>query len=109
MVFKLPESYYARQREEYEKKYIKIGETMIHVSELDDRSVTSEDRSKMEMNSYAQNDLPPKLTTEALIETTKYYKSQCSTPRICSTYNESIIHKLVPELIKRLEEKEEVF
>ena len=106
MAFKLPESYYKRQKELYELKYITIEDQSIHITELEDRSVTSEMKSKMRMNSYAQDDLLPKLTDEALIETAKYFLSQCSEPRYpCTTYNESIIHKILPEMIKRLEEK----
>jgi len=106
MAFKLPESYYKRQKELYELKYITIEDQSIHITELEDRSVTSEMKSKMRMNSYAQDDLLPKLTDEALIDTAKYFMSQCSEPRYpCTTYNESIIHKILPEMIKMLEEK----
>ncbi|AZV43607.1 hypothetical protein BAOM_2998 [Peribacillus asahii] len=106
MGFKLPASFYEKQKELYEKKYISIGEKEIHVSELEDRSVTPEMRATMRMNSYAQDDLPPKLTDETLINTVKHYLSHCSKPSFpCSTYDEAIIHKYVPELIKRLGEK----
>ena len=105
MAFKLPESYLKRKQEEYKLKYITIGNKEIHVSELEDRSVTSEMKAKMRMNSYAQEDFPPKLTDEALVETAKYYISQCQAPRFpCATYDESLIHKILPEMIKRLEE-----
>jgi len=61
---------------------------------------------EMRINSYAQDDLPPKLTDEALINTAKYFMSQCSRPKFpCTTYDESLIHKILPELIKRLEER----
>lgn len=107
MGFKLPDSFYEKQQEIYDKKYITYQDKEIHVSELEDKSVTMEMKNRMRMNSYAQDDLPPKLTDEALIETTKYYVSNCHTPRFpCATYNESIIHKLVPELLKRLEENQ---
>lgn len=107
MGFKLPDSFYERQQEIYDKKYITFSDgTKIHVSELENKSITSEMKSEMKMNSYAQDDLYPKLTDEALIETTKYFMSQCSRPRFpCATYNESLIHKILPEIIKRLEEK----
>lgn len=106
MAFKLPDEYYKRKQEIYDLKYITIGDQRIHISELEDKSVTPELKSKMRMNSYAQDDLPPKLTDEVLIETAKYFMSQCSEPKYpCSTYNESIIHKILPEMIKRLEEK----
>jgi hypothetical protein len=104
-MFKLPDSYYEKQKEIYDKKYIYFDDGEIHVSKLKDRSVTIEMKKEMRMNSYAQDDLPPKLTTEALIDTTKHYLSHCSKPRFpCVTYDEGLIHKLLPELIKRLEE-----
>ena len=106
MKFRLPESYYKKLQEIYELKYITIGDQRIHITELEDKSVTPEVKSNMRMNSYAQDDLPPKLTDEALIDTAKYFLSQCSEPKYpCTTYNESIIHKILPEMIKRLEEK----
>ena len=107
MPFRLPESFYEKQKEIYELKYILLdnGEK-IHVSSLEDRSVTPEVKATMRMNSYAQDDLPPKLTNEALIETAKAYQANCSRAKYpCSTYNEAVIHILLPELLKRLEEK----
>jgi hypothetical protein len=104
-MFKLPEGWDERQKEIYGLKYITYGNKEVHISELKDRSVTIEMKKEMRMNSYAQDDLPPKLTTEALIDTTKHYLSHCSKPRFpCVTYDEGLIHKLLPELIKRLEE-----
>jgi hypothetical protein len=106
-MFKLPEEFYEHQKEIYNKKYITYNTQEIHVSELSDRSVTTEMKKEMRMNSYAQDDLPSKLTTEALIDTSKYYLSHCTKPRFpCVTYDEGLIHKLLPELIKRLEESE---
>jgi hypothetical protein len=106
MGFKLPDEHYERQRELHELKYINFKGKQIHVSKLQDKSVTTEMKDQMKMNSYAQDDLPPKLTNEALIETVKHYKDNCSRPLHfpCSTYDESIIHVLVPEMVKRLEE-----
>lgn len=110
MSFKLPDSFYEKQREIYEKKYILLdsGE-QIHVSSLEDKSVTPEIKATMRMNSYAQDDLPPKLTNEALIETAKQYQSNCSRAKYpCSTYDEALIHILLPELLKRLEELSDI-
>lgn len=108
MGFKLPDSYYEKQKEIHNKKYIDYEGKEIHVSELDERSVTLEMKNKMRMNSYAQDDLFPKLTDAALTETAKHYLNNCSQPRFpCATYDEAIIHKIVPELIKRLEDKKE--
>ena len=107
MKFKLSEEYLKRKQEEYELKYITFKGKEIHITELEDKSVTSEMKKEMRMNSYAQDDLPPKLTDEALIDTTKYFMSQCSRPRKfpCTTYDESVIHMILPEMIKRLEER----
>ena len=105
MAFKLPDEWITRKEEIYNLKYISMDNQEIHVSQLKDKSVTPEMHSKMRMNSYAQEDLPPKLTDETLIEKTKYYLSQCSRKNIpCSTYDEAVIHNLMPEFIKRLEE-----
>lgn len=105
MGFRIPKEFAEKQKEIHDLKYITYGDKQIHVSELADRSVTSEMKNQMTMNSYAQDDLPPKLTNEALLGTTKYYLSNCSKPRFpCSTYDEAVIHILVPELVKRLEE-----
>jgi len=106
MAFKLPESYYEKKQEEYELKYITIGDKEIHITELEDKSATSEMKKEMRMNSYAQDDLYSKLTDEALIDITKYFMSQCLRVKFpCATYDESLIHKILPEIIKRLEER----
>ncbi|MCY7866045.1 hypothetical protein P8918_12510 [Bacillus spizizenii] len=106
MGFRFKETLEEKREEEYELKYIDYDGENVHITEFKNRSVTSEMKSNMRMNSYAQDDLPPKLTTEALIETAKLYQSQCSRPRLpCSTYDESLIHRILPELIKRLEER----
>ncbi|MBD1379078.1 hypothetical protein [Metabacillus arenae] len=105
MGFKLPEKYRQKQQEIYDLKYVIFGEKEIHISELEDKTVTPEMQSQMRMNSYAQEDLPPKLTDEALLKMTKRFLGQCSQPRFpCTTYNEALIHTIVPELVKRLEE-----
>lgn len=104
MTFKIPEKYKQLQKDLYAKKYIIIGDTEIHVSHLKDRSVNVEKKQKMRMNSYAQDDLYPKLDNEALIYTARHFIANCSTPRFpCATYDESLIHMILPELIKRLE------
>lgn len=105
MGFKLPDEWIEKQQRIHEMKYIDYNGNQIHVSELEDRSVTPEMKMEMRMNSYAQDDLPPKLTNATLIETAKHYISNCSTPRFpCITYDEALIHKILPEMIKRLEE-----
>lgn len=106
MTFKLPDSYYEKQREIYDKKYIKFNEEEIHITDFEDRSITPEMQDQMWMNSYARDDLPPKLTDEALIKTVEYYLTNTAQRNFpCITYEETIIHRLVPELIQRLKEK----
>lgn len=105
MKFKLPESFVQKQKEIFEKKYIDINGEKVHVSELKDRSVTSDMKESMRMNSYANDDMPPKLTNEAIIKTAEHYLENCSQPRYpCVTYEEALIHRIMPELIKRLKE-----
>lgn len=109
MTFKYPDSFYKKQKELFDKKYIEMEHQRIHVTELKDRSVTPEIHKTMRMNSYAREDLPPKLTDEALIQNAEHYLSNCTRTRIpCSTYDEAIIHTIMPELIRRLKEKSEV-
>ncbi|NRG43266.1 hypothetical protein HRF87_00635 [Bacillus sp. CRN 9] len=105
MGFKLPDSFYEKKREIHEKKYIVFKGENIHVSDFEDRSITVEMKKQMRMNSYAQDDLPPKLDNNALIETAEYYITNCPRPTFpCTTYDEALIHKILPELIKRLKE-----
>jgi hypothetical protein len=107
-MFKLPDEWVKRQQEIYNLKYITYQGKKIHVSEFEDRSITPEMRNHMKMNSYANDDLPPKLNNAALVEKAKQYLGECTQTRIpCSTYDEALIHNIVPELIKRLEESEE--
>ncbi|WJV20780.1 hypothetical protein QU593_10220 [Rossellomorea marisflavi] len=103
---KLPKEYYDLVQATEELKYIDYDGKRIHVSDLKDRSVTTHMKNKMRMNSYAQSDMPPKLTDKALIETVTHYRKNCettsSTPYV--TYNDNLIHVLVPELVKRMNE-----
>lgn len=106
MGFKLPDSYYEQQKEIYDKKYVIYNDQEIHITEFEDKSITLEMQQQMMMNSYARDDLPPKLTNEALIESAKHYLNNCEKPRLpCVTYDEALIHRILPELIKRLEDK----
>lgn len=107
MPFKLSEKWEEKRRERELLKFVTYGEEEIHVSEFPDRTITPAMMENMYMNSYARDDIFPKLTTETLLVDAKRYLSHCPTPRMpCSTYNEALIHKIVPELIKRLEEAE---
>lgn len=101
-----PDSFHEKQKELHDLKYVSFNRERIHVSELEGKSITPSMRREMRMNSYAQDDLPPKLTDEALIEMAEYHLSQCSKPSFpCTTYEESLVHKILPELIERLKER----
>lgn len=105
MGFRIPDSE-EKQLEKHNKRYFEHNETKVHISDFQDKTITVEMKENMRMNSYVLDDLPPKLTDEALIEMANQYHSHCSIPRFpCGTYNEALIHKILPELIKRLEEK----
>ena len=108
MAFSFSDTFKKEQERRHNLKYITIGDKQVHVSKLKDRSVTPEQYKEMRMNSYAQDDLPGKLTDAALIEKAKYFLKNCTPQRSfpCTTYDESVIHKILPELIKRLEEKQ---
>lgn len=107
MAFKLPEEWLIKQQEEYEKQYVIHKDKEIHVSEFEDKSITPQQLSEMRMNSYAREKLHPKLNTDALINTARSYLSQCSRSRYpASTYDEALVHLIVPELISRVEELE---
>ena len=106
--FKLPDEYYKRQQEIYKKQYVTLEDgTEKHVTEFKDRSVTYEEDQKLRMNSYARDKFAAKLDNDALIKMTMLYLSNCQQSRYpATTYDEAVIHVLVPELIKRLEEYE---
>ena len=107
MTFKLPDWFEEKQKERYELQYITYNGAKIHPSEFNDRSITKEELENMKMNSYGQDEMFGKYTDDVLIDKARYYISNCSAPRYpCATYDEALIHKIVPELIKRLEERE---
>lgn len=92
-------------RKEVNQEYVEYRNKFIHVSELEDKSVTPDDLKKMDKTTYIRTQIPPKLTDEALIQTAENYIMQCSKsgyPFI--TYEEALIHTIVPELLKRLKE-----
>lgn len=107
MGFKLPKWFEEKQKEWYELQHITYMGVKVHPSEINDRTVTKEKLEDMKMNSYGQEEMFGKYTDDVLIDKARYYISNCNTPRYpCSTYDEALIHKVIPELIKRLEEKE---
>jgi len=107
MIFKLPNEYRQKKQEEYEKQYVIHNDKEIHVSEFEDKSITVQYLSEMRMNSYAREKIYPKFDNSALINDARYYMSQCGRYNYpAATYNEALIHVIVPELINRIEELE---
>lgn len=108
MTFKLPKEYEEKLKQENELKYVLFKDgSQKHVSEFGDKTITPDDYNSFRMNSYARNDIYPKLTDETLLEQAQYYISQCSEPYRISTYNDAIIHLILPELMKRFKELQE--
>lgn len=92
---------------DYERRYVYIGEKRVHITEIEDRSITKEDLEIMRMNSYAREDLPKKLNNAAMVHTAReYYKNCMKTVYPCSTYEEGIVHGLFPEMVERMVEQE---
>ncbi|GLO66241.1 hypothetical protein [Oceanobacillus kimchii] len=106
MAFKLPEYLQEIKEQRYELQNVNYKGQKIHPESFEDQSVTKEMISQMTMNSYGQEKMFKKYNNELLIEKAKYYLTQVSRPNYpCSTYDESLVHNIVPELIKRLEEE----
>lgn len=94
---------------EISQEYVEYRNKLIHVSELKDKSVTLDDLKKMDKTTYTRTQIPPKLTDEALIQIAENYVTQCSgTGYPFVTYEEALIHTIVPELLKRLKEAKNI-
>lgn len=107
MVFGIPKKTEEQKQEEYNLLFLYENEETIHLTDLEDRSVTVDRLKNLRFNSYVGDKIPQKLTTEALIFHTQNQLNYCSSAssRPWVTYDDSVIHNLTPELIKRLEEK----
>lgn len=109
MTFKLPKKYEEKLKQENELKYVLFEDgSKKHVSEFDNKSIAPDEYQTFRMNSYARNEIYPKLTDKTLLEQAEYYISQCHKPYRISTYNDAIIHLILPELLKRLNENGEI-
>ena len=105
MGFKLPKEYQEKLKQENELKYVILEDgSQKHLSEFEDKSITPDKYQTFRMNSYARNEIYPKLTNETLLEQAEYYISQCHKPYRISTYNDAAIHLILPELINRFKE-----
>ena len=87
-----------------------MNEDMVRrwVRELADRDepISEDERNDLVMNSYEREFILPNLSDEALFKTLEYYIQNCralSDPsRPASTYDEAVIYRLAPELMRRL-------
>lgn len=104
--FRYNKEFMQKRQEQFDLKYISYRGKEIHVTQLKDRSVTPEQYKEMRMNSYAKEDFFAKMSDELLLQQGKLYQAQCSRPtRMPSiTYDDAVIHDVVPELLKRLED-----
>lgn len=108
MGFHLNAALEEKKKEEYSKQVVLYNDKEIHVTEFSDQSISASQLSKFRMNSYARDKIFPKLNTEALIKEAAYYQSQSGHYQYpAGTYNEALIHVIVPELISRIVELEE--
>lgn len=105
MGFELPKEYVEKLKQENELKYVLFDDgSQKHVSEFGDKSISPDEYQTFRMNSYARNDIYPKLADETLLEQAEYYISQCHKPYRISTYNDAAIHLILPEMMKRFKE-----
>lgn len=103
MGFKINESYEKKKQEDYELQYVMHQEKKIHVDDFDKHSISPELYKELQMNSYARDKIFSKLDTETLIQVTEHYQSFCGVPRKPTvTYDETLIHVIIPELIERI-------
>lgn len=84
--------------------YIEYRGGMLHVNELDEKSVDPHMLNEMHMDNGSRGQIPPKLTDQALLETAEKYLHQCSPDGVAVTYDQMLIQHIVPELIERLKE-----
>lgn len=105
MAFKLPKEFEKQLKKENELKYVLLEDgSQKHVTEFENKSISPEKYQTFRMNSYARNEIYPKLTDETLLEQAEYYISQCNKPYRISTYNDAVIHLILPEMMKRFKE-----
>lgn len=89
-------------------EFVEYRNTHIHVDDLPDQAVTPADLKLMPMTTYAREKLPPKMTDEALLQIAEKYSAnvtQMHQPAV--TYEEMLIHSVLPELIKRLKDRQD--
>lgn len=86
--------------------FIEYRGQRIHVDDLPDATLTTDDLKHVPMTTYAREKIPPKLDDETLIQTAeKYAKQVTQIHHPAVTYEEALLHTILPELIKRLKDK----
>lgn len=89
-------------------EYIEIKRKHVKITDIPDETITPNMLKNMHMTINARSAMPPKMTDDALIETAEQYLKQCTPTDHAATYDQAIIHSIVPEMIKRLKEKRSV-
>lgn len=96
-----------RKKEEALQFVLHKGEE-IPVASFEDQSISTNLLEEFRMNSYATDKIFAKLDNETLIKQASYYQGQCGSYSYpAATYNEALIHVIVPELIKRIQQLSE--
>lgn len=86
--------------------YVETKEGRKRISDLEDESITLEDFHDMRLNSLAREDILRKLTDYALISDARHLLRNCiSISRPVSSYRDALAYLVVPELIRRLEDR----
>lgn len=86
--------------------YVEFRNRFVRISEIEDKTVSLDDLKKINKTTTVRLKLPPKLTDQALIKTAEHYLKQCTnTGYPFVTYEDALIHTIVPELINRLKER----
>lgn len=104
-IFKFSPEHKERQRKIRRLEHVLLGDTQVHIDDFEERSLSDEILKHLRMNSYAREKLPSKLDNQALIHKIESYMEQIPNKyEICSTYEESLLYLLLPELLKRYKE-----
>lgn len=95
----------ANKQKEYSMEFVEFKNQHIHVDDLPDRAVSPADLKNMPMTTYAREKLPPKMTDETLILIAEKYSAQVTLMhQPAATYEEMLIHSIMPEFIQRLKD-----
>lgn len=97
-----------QKRTQIHDEYIEVRQKHVKITDIPNGSITPSMLKDMHMTVNARSAMPPKMTDDALIETAERYLKQCTPSEHAATYDQAIIHSIVPEMIKRLKEKRSV-